>query len=155
MSTTSSIVGWSNDFALNLPEIDAQHQVLFGLFDELWNAIVAHNGRSDQLRLIGDLEDYAVQHFKEEELFMRATAFPKLAGHKMAHDTFVRRIAAERASIESGSPSLSLDLLRFLQNWLVDHILVSDREYARHYESSKQPPAGLGGFFNRLLRTAD
>jgi hemerythrin-like metal-binding protein len=86
---------------------------------------------------------------------MQATAFPKLASHKMAHDTFIRRIAAERASIEGGSPSLSLDLLRFLQNWLVDHIMVSDREYARHYEISKQSPAGLGDFFNRLLRTPD
>jgi hemerythrin len=155
VASANSLIGWSDDFALDLPEIDAQHQVLFGLIADIWNAIVARSGRNDQLRLIGDLEDYAVQHFKEEELFMQATAFPKLASHKMAHDTFVRRIAAERAAIDGGSPSLSLDLLRFLQNWLVDHIMVSDREYARHYEMSKQPPAGLGGFFNRLLRTPD
>jgi hemerythrin len=150
VASVSPTIGWSDDFALNLPEIDAQHQVLFGLIDELWKAIVARSGRNEQFRLIGDLADYAVQHFKEEELFMQATAFPKLAGHKMAHDTFVRRIEVERASIEGGSPGLSLDLLRFLQNWLVDHILVLDREYARHYESGKRPPAGLGSFFNRL-----
>jgi hemerythrin-like metal-binding protein len=155
VASANSLIGWSEDFALDLPEIDAQHQVLFGLIADTWDAIVARSGRKDQLRLIGDLEDYAAQHFKEEELFMQATAFPKLASHKLAHDTFVRRISAERASIEGGSPSLSLDLMRFLQNWLVDHIMVSDREYARHYEISKQPPAGLGGFFNRLLRTSD
>lgn len=153
MASVSPIVGWSDDFALNLPEIDAQHQVLFGLIDELWKAIVARSGRDDQLRLIGDLEDYAVQHFKEEELFMRSTGFPRLAEHKLAHETYVRRIASERASIISGSPTLSLDLLRFLQDWLVDHIQVLDREYARPYEADRKPPAGLGGFFNRLMRT--
>ena len=154
MAAVNQTIGWSDDFALNLPEIDAQHQVLFGLIDELWKAIVARSGRDDQLRLITDLDDYAVQHFKEEELFMRATGFPKLETHKAAHGTFVQRIAAERASFESGNPTLSLDLLRFLQDWLVEHILASDREYARHYESSKQP-TGLGGFFNRLMRVGD
>ncbi len=147
----SSLIGWSEDFALNLPEIDAQHQVLFDLFGQLWNAIVARTGPADTLRLINDLEDYAAQHFKEEERFMEATGFPKLASHKMAHETFVRRVTAERAAIEKGSPSLSLDLLRFLQNWLVEHIMVSDREYARHYESTKQSSSGLSSFFNRLL----
>jgi hemerythrin-like metal-binding protein len=155
VTAVNPIIGWSDDFALNLPEIDAQHQVLFGLIDELWKAIVARSGRDDQLRLIGDLEDYAVQHFKEEELFMQATGFPKLASHKLAHETYVRRITSERASIVSGSPSLSLDLLRFLQDWLVDHIMASDREYARNYESGKQPPAALGSFFNRLMRVGD
>jgi hemerythrin len=153
LASANPIIGWSDEFALNLPEIDAQHQVLFGLIDQLWTAIVERSGRNDQLRLIGDLEDYAVQHFKEEELFMKATGFPRLPEHKLAHETYVKRIASERASIISGSPTLSLDLLRFLQDWLVDHILVLDREYAHHYEAGKKPPAGLGGFFNRLMRT--
>ncbi len=155
MASRNPIVGWSDEFKLHLPEIDAQHQILFGLIDELWKVIVARSGRNDQLRLIGDLEDYAVQHFKEEELFMQATSFPNLASHKLAHETYVKRIASERATIISGSPTLSLDLLRFLQDWLVEHIMVSDREYARHYETGKKPPAGLVGFFNRLMRTTD
>lgn len=155
MALANPIIGWSDEFALNLPEIDAQHQVLFGLIDQLWTAIVARSGRDDQLRLIGDLEDYAAQHFKEEELFMRANGFPGLAAHKAAHETYVRRIASERASIVSGSPTLSLDLLRFLQDWLVEHIMASDREYARHYEAGKKPPTGLVGFFNRLMRVAN
>jgi len=153
VAAAPSIIGWSDDFALDLPEIDAQHQVLFGLFGELWNAIVARSGRADMLRLIADLDDYAVQHFKEEEAFMAATGFPRLAGHRMAHETFVRRIAAERAAVEGGAPNLSLDLLRFLRDWLVEHIMVADREYARYYsESINQPGSGLAGFFNRLSR---
>lgn len=148
------VIGWSDDFALSLPEIDAQHRVLFGLIDQLWNAVVARGDREDQFRLIGELADYAAQHFREEELFMQATAFPKLAGHKMAHDTFVRRIEAERAALESGSPGLTLDLLRFLQNWLVDHIMVSDREYARHYKGGSESSVSPGGFFN-FFRSTD
>lgn len=155
MATVPSSISWSDDFALNLPEIDAQHQVLFGLFDEMWNAIVMRAGQADMLRLIADLDDYAIQHFKEEEAFMAATGFPRLAGHKMAHETFVRRMAAERLAIEKGSPNLSLDLLRFLRDWLVEHIMVSDREYARYYETTTHARAGLGGFFNRLAREAD
>jgi hemerythrin len=155
VATVPSSISWSDDFALNLPEIDAQHQVLFGLFGELWNAIVARAGQADMLRLIADLDDYAVQHFKEEEAFMTVTGFPRLEGHKMAHETFVRRVAAERLAIEKGSPNLSLDLLRFLRDWLVEHIMVSDREYARYYETTMPARAGLGGFFNRLARAAE
>ena len=155
MTTVSKILKWSDDFALDLPEIDAQHQVLFALFGELWEAIVNRVDRESMLRLIADLEDYAIQHFKEEELFMQATGFPQIASHKSAHDTYVRRIAIERQAVESGKPNLSLDLLRFLQDWLVEHIMVSDREYARYYDSTKQPAtSGLGKFFNRLTRHA-
>jgi len=155
VATVPTSISWSDEFALNLPEIDVQHQVLFGLFGEMWQAIVGRAGQADMLRLIADLDDYAVQHFKEEEAFMAATSFPKLAGHKMAHETFIRRIAAERALIEKGAPNLSLDLLRFLRDWLVEHILVADREYASYYEASSHARAGLGGFFNRLTRVVD
>ena len=155
MATVPTSIRWSDDFALNLPEIDAQHQVLFGLFGEMWNAIVIRAGQADMLRLIADLDDYAVQHFKEEEAFMTATGFPRLVSHKMAHETFVRRIAAERLAIEKGSPNLSLDLLRFLRDWLVEHILVADREYARHYEATTHTRPGLAGFFNRLSRAVE
>lgn len=154
MPEVPSIIGWSDDFALGLPEIDAQHQVLFDLFAQIWNAIVTRASRTDMLRLVADLDDYAVQHFKEEELFMAAAQYPKLASHIKAHETFAKRVAAERAAIEKGSPNLSLDLLRFLQDWLVEHIMVCDREYARHYEGSQQAAdAGLGRFFNRFVRT--
>lgn len=151
MSKSSSVVAWSEDYALKLPEIDEQHKILFNLLNSLWHAIVRRSGPVETLELIGELEKYTLSHFAAEETFMRVTHYLDFTEHKKQHDAFVDRVTQEKAAILGAGKPLSLDLLRFLKDWLVDHILVSDKAYANFYETTMQPKSRLGGFFKRLF----
>lgn len=150
--TAVNTVAWSDAYALNLPEIDAQHKTLFDILNELWLALVHKPEASEALKLIESLEQYTISHFTAEELFMRVVNYPKFEAHRAMHAAFIARIAEERVGIESGKKQVSLGLLHFLNDWLVDHILVADREYAGHFAQEQKPQSFLGGFFSRFSR---
>jgi hemerythrin-like metal-binding protein len=124
-----SIVAWRNDYSLGMPEIDEQHKALFELINELWEAIVKRVAVENQMLVIEGLERYALAHFAAEETFMRAIKYSKFDDHKKLHDQFVQRVAEEKIRLLAGH-GFSLDVIYFLKDWLVDHILVADQDYA-------------------------
>jgi len=95
------IVAWQEAYALDLPEIDAQHQVLFDLMNALWHAIIVRAPAQETLALVSELERYTIVHFTEEETFMRRAGYSRFDAHKHAHDRFVARVAEEKARIEA------------------------------------------------------
>lgn len=141
----SKLVGWNNAYSLNMPELDAQHKLLFDLINKLWQGIVSNAAQAAQLALVEQLERYTQTHFAEEEAFMQAVEYPSLSAHRQSHRQFVQRIAAEKQALAQGS-QISLDLLHFLNNWLGEHILGEDREYADYSERRKERSI-LGKFF--------
>lgn len=143
------IVTWDERYSVGMSEIDAQHQALFETINRLWSAIVDKSNREQILMLIDELERYTVAHFSAEEKFMESTAYPDLAAHRQLHQTFVQRIATERQDVSAGK-SISLDLLRFLKDWLVQHIQVEDQRYAAHCRQDPQRSSGLSGLFKRF-----
>ena len=122
-------VSWQNAYSLGIPEIDEQHKTLFELINELWDALAKRSPIESQLLVIEGLEHYTIAHFAAEETFMRAIKYPKFDAHKQTHDKFVQRVAEEKARLLAGN-GLSLDVLYFLKDWLVNHILVDDQDYA-------------------------
>lgn len=139
------LVGWDKAYSLDLPELDAQHKTLFDLINRLWQSIVENADIRNQIRLIEQLEHYTVTHFSEEESYLHSIAYPELEKHKKAHAGFVQRIASERQSLVKGG-RISLDLLHFLNDWLVEHIKVKDRAYA-DFAARRAQPSVLGRFF--------
>ena len=142
----STEVVWNDFYTLELPEIDDQHKVLFGIINDLWHAVVSKeevDAISDVLRR---LEHYTIIHFTAEEALMRSMAYPRLDEHKRAHRLFIDQIGNARKKWADGQP-IGLEILHFLNNWLVDHIMTVDKDYAAHYARSGQPAALLTEFF--------
>lgn len=139
------LVGWNQEYSLDMPELDAQHKTLFDLINKLWLGIVENASLPVQIRLIEQLEHYTITHFSEEEVFLRSIDYPDFNKHQRAHAGFVQRIARERIALSQGG-QISLDLLHFLNDWLVEHIRVKDRAYA-DYSSKRQERSVLGRFF--------
>lgn len=150
MSKTSPMVDWSDAFCIGLPEIDAQHRELIETMNALWHSIVRNETAEKQLSLIDALERYTVAHFGAEETLMRITGYDQIGPHQQSHRQFVDIIQQKKREVGAGTP-LSLDLLHFLRDWLVDHILRADRHYASFYVSSQKPQSLLGRLFGRLL----
>jgi hemerythrin len=147
-NTIATVVEWDENYSLGLPEIDQQHRALFGMINDLWQAIITRQSGAAVASVLTRLEHYSVRHFTAEETLMRSIAYPKFGEHRRAHLEFIRRIGLEREKQAAGNP-IGLEILDFLNNWLVDHIMTADMSYAEHYErlTKRRPfPAELFSF---------
>lgn len=145
------LIEWSKAFALNLDGIDAQHQSLFCIINRLWQAIVNRAGNDEVRRCLDELDHYAAAHFAAEEAFMQAIRYPALMAHQREHQDFVKRIGDARKDVLDGA-GLGLELLNFLQLWLINHIKTADREYADFalgQPAAKREASFLGRIFSR------
>ncbi len=146
-----ALIKWSDTYNLGLKEVDEQHKSLLDLINKIWQSIIDRNEKDVVFGLVEELERYTLAHFAAEETFMRVTDYPDFVAHKREHQEFVSRVAEEKKrAIQVGS--LSLDLMHFLRDWLVGHILVSDKAYANFTQKKKSRESSLlGRFFRRLF----
>lgn len=144
----NELITWSDKYCLGLDEIDEQHQSLVDIINRIWQSIIVKSGSQAIFSLIAELEKYTLAHFAAEETLMRITDYPGLDRHKQEHQDFVDRVLKEKKqALTSGE--LSLDLMYFLRDWLVEHILVSDKNYA---DFMKESQSRGGSLIRRLFR---
>ena len=143
------LVTWQANYALGMAEIDEQHKMLFDIMSRLWDGIVRNARASEMTPMLEELERYTVMHFTEEETFMRSIGYPQIDAHVALHRRFVQKITEEKAKTEQGERT-SLELLHFLRDWLVNHILVEDKRYVAQFHTEKRSTSLLGRFFARL-----
>ena len=141
-------VAWSDAYCIGLQEIDDQHHSLVDLINALWSAIATNLPSAECEHIFEQLEIYTVSHFGAEETMMQALEYPELSAHRMAHRAFVGRIQSERQKLRGGQRP-GLDIIHFLRDWLIDHILVNDRAYADFIAHRSRPAGFLGRFFTR------
>lgn len=149
MTQNTRLVAWQDKYALDMDEIDEQHKMLFDIMNRLWAAIVKHVESEEIGRVIADLERYTVLHFTEEETFMRSIGYVHFDAHAGHHRKFIEQLGKEKQRAYAGQ-EISLELLHFLRDWLVNHILVEDRRYALWFQAEKRNKSALGRFFARL-----
>jgi hemerythrin len=149
MLNSAKIVNWSDAYRIGLTEIDDQHQALVDLINDLWAAIASNAPPEQSGKILERLEHYTITHFAAEETMMRTIGYPDFDSHQSAHRNFVARLQEQKLRHQRGE-KLGLDILHFLRDWLVNHILVNDKAYATFYADQNKPTGFLGRFFSRL-----
>lgn len=126
---------WDPCFVTGLPEIDAQHQRLVEIINQLGSLVmqgsdVSHN---DMTAVVQSLSDYARFHFGEEESMMSRVGLNKLqiTRHHQDHVNFLTDVEQMSADVSADKPDTPRLILKFLTNWLVYHILGVDMFMAR------------------------
>jgi hemerythrin len=115
-----------------VPDIDNQHRMLFKIANQIVEPSAASGGGMLFLQLIAFLAGYVEYHFAGEELAMRQANYPGIDKHVRWHAMFrkeVENIALE-AQLSGVSQPLVLRVSHAIQNWLSDHICVTDRQLA-------------------------
>ena len=132
-------LAWSDEFATHIFEIDVQHKKLFKMVNELETAMQEGKGKQILGRLLADLVHYTQSHFKTEEAFMEQYTYPEHAEHKDKHDRMTRKVVEVQKAFQSGQTHITIDVMRFLQNWLTEHILKTDLKFGRFLSSQETP----------------
>lgn len=121
---------WSEQMSVNNAQMDAQHQKLVGLINQLYDAMRQGMGKDVTGKIINELYNYTITHFRAEERLMSEKNFPKLAEQEASHEKFTAKVNQFKQDFDDGKLSLSMDIMNFLQDWLKNHIMKMDKEYA-------------------------
>ncbi|MDR2800717.1 MAG: bacteriohemerythrin [Desulfovibrio sp.] len=124
------MIDWTPDLNVGIELIDNQHKMLCAYINILYRAL--QDGRFEMAgsAIVTSLKNYTVSHFSTEEQYFSHTRYPQAAEHMRIHKKFVEKVAAVDAQLAAGNFHVGDDLLEFLKNWLLNHIRVTDHQYA-------------------------
>ena len=122
-------ITWDKTLELGQDQMDADHQHLVALVNQLAKGIVNNLGKEAYDAVLDKLFADIKVHFRNEERLMATHAYPSAEDHRAEHAKLVKAAIDYRAKFDAGGePSISL--LYFIDQWLTRHILGSDRELA-------------------------
>lgn len=128
------LVEWKEEYSFGNELIDSQHRYLFTIFNDLAGA--GPDDREDaSLKCLGQMQEYARVHFRDEERLMDDNGYPGLAEHIEEHKAFLSQVEDYKSSIFSSYVPYQ-DIVEYLSRWLVEHIMGSDRKYMDYINKS-------------------
>lgn len=125
---------WNENFSTGIALVDEQHVQLVALINKLATHLSQANESSLLNETLDELAAYAEYHFNAEEVIWGAVFKndDMLVFHKRNHDSFLPKIAEIKNGNGSTSHAKTLEeILKFLINWLLQHILDNDRRMAK------------------------
>jgi hemerythrin len=132
----SKLLTWSDRYSVGIARIDTEHQKLIGLVNDLYSAMLEGRGKSVIDKVLHGLADYAQSHFVNEERLMRIHAYPGFEAHKAEHEKLTAQVKHLQEEARSGKSVISMEVMRFLQHWLTDHIVGVDKQYSAHLRAA-------------------
>ncbi len=131
-TSSNTFITWNKDLVLGVEPVDSQHKQLCDYINQLYTAMQNNANTKVLSNLLDKLTDYTVTHFKAEEGIFGASAYPETQKHKETHEKFVAKLRDFKKKLVSGNATLSIDLLEFLKEWLIKHIMGTDRHYVKY-----------------------
>ncbi len=130
-----AFLGWTSDLSVGIGEIDAQHQQLVSLLNELHAAMKQGHGSESLVEIFSKLVDYTRYHFGTEERLFDQYHYPRAVEHKEQHDLLTKQVLELRAQLKGGQLLVSIKTLDFLKGWVTNHIMKTDKYYTEFFHS--------------------
>ncbi len=130
-TSSGKIVEWSDDLSVNVRTIDEHHMTLINMINELYQAMRQRKTNSVIKEIVDKLLEYTKYHFGYEEKIFDKYKYPDTDSHKKLHRTFEGKIEEFGKGLASGKAIVSSEVIRFLKDWLVKHIMIVDHKYSQ------------------------
>jgi len=127
---------WTEEYSVNVKEIDDQHKKLFAMIDGYYQALGKKAKTEALAELLEGLAQYAATHFSNEERYFDQFGYEHAAAHKKAHADLVAKVTDIAARARQGVTVLNVELATFLKDWLNNHIKRSDTKYSQCFSDN-------------------
>jgi hemerythrin-like metal-binding protein len=127
-------IDWRDDLKLGFTEIDEQHKKLIQTMSDLNQAIINKEADKVITSTFVNLFEYTNKHFALEEKYFDQFGYEDADAHKAAHAYFANMINEKFKKIYGDPHELSVELIGFLDLWLVGHIMVMDKKYEQCFK---------------------
>lgn len=120
------------EYYIGIELIDGEHQQLFAYANEAYELLHEeftpdkYDNISD---ILGKLREYTKKHFADEEAYMESIQYKRLFTQKIQHQEFIDRLDEldlEHLGEVADQHEQIAEILNFLTDWLVNHILHVD-----------------------------
>ncbi len=131
---------WNDKYSIGSQTLDSQHQGLFDIINELYEATQHDFHQKHVQDLVNKLKLYIQNHFADEEQVMEKINYPLINERKKAHSAFKRQVMEFEHQISSEGLSPQ-EMLRFVKDWLIKHIMNMDKKiepFLAEYRQSEE-----------------
>ena len=130
-SDKPNIPVFTDKFKTGIPMIDEEHKTLFDIIGKIYKAIdveLVHDKFDLILDILDELKEYTSVHFADEENYMKEIGYEGLAQQQILHEKFVETLnEVNLDEVDDNQVEYLSEVLNFLQNWLINHILKVDK----------------------------
>lgn len=127
-----TLIAWDSSYSVDNDQMDAQHQKLFDLLNQMHDAQQHGKTQESISRGLVGLSRYAMEHFQSEELLMEKNNYPELEVQRREHAVFIEKVVELQHQYLNGQLVQVEPMLKFLKDWLVSHILITDQKYKNY-----------------------
>ena len=125
---------WKDEYSVGIEKFDRQHRHLLEIVAKLAennNTVSNPNLVSETLT---EMLNYAREHFIDEEELMQEYGYNETEPQKKQHAYFLKMTAELSIRALNDKQSLTANILEFLGNWWIIHILKWDMKYKGFFE---------------------
>lgn len=133
---------WHPMMSVDGGRIDADHKRLIELINDFeTHSLIKGDVDDAYLRdLLKSIATYAKEHLGREEQMQESVAYPNASAHRKQHQALKKLLERmveryERTKNKAGTRMFEREMVLFLRDWVINHILYSDlrmRPYFRH-----------------------
>ncbi len=122
---------FKEEYKTGIESIDTEHRKLFEIANKAYDTLMDEfiPDKYDYIiEILEELTSYAAFHFQHEEEYMMSIRYKKLFAQKTEHQDFMDKISTFNLhDIDGDQNETILEILQFLTDWLVQHIMGSDK----------------------------
>ena len=125
-------IDWNESLTVGVKQFDEHHKYLFDLLNRIHASFWDENRQDDSEAIIDELIAYSAYHFEAEESLLSKLNYDGLSLQEREHRYFTQKVHEFKQDAISGRKVYPIELLWFLGNWLLQHIMEADKRYSAH-----------------------
>jgi methyl-accepting chemotaxis protein/hemerythrin len=125
------LIQWNRELSVGIDSIDAQHKKLVNMINTLNEALAEGETNDALIAIFDELADYTVNHFGYEEKLFAKHAYEQTVAHINEHHAMIEQVQKLRQKMADGDFMIGLEVMVFLKDWLLNHILKTDKDYGQ------------------------
>lgn len=132
------LIEWKDEYSVHVEEIDNQHRKIIDFINKIDDVI--RTGVITQVQIseiFFGMKEYANFHLKTEEKYFEEFKYDGRVEHTAIHDRYRKTIEEFGQKVNNVSDndlmSLAFEMIDFLEDWWVEHILHEDQKYVKTF----------------------
>jgi len=128
-SMDNHMIKWDDKYSFGITIIDEQHKKFFGIINKTIDAKEHNDDTEELMQVLEEMTQFALEHFETEKTYMEKFNYPEYKYHNEEHYCFITKTAAYIDRVVNGDYHISNELIKYLKQWLLNHMQVTDRQY--------------------------
>ncbi len=125
----ADLIFWSDKYNLGVEVIDAQHKKMIEIINALYRSLQVLPDKEVLRSTIDELIQYADMHFSTEEKYFNEFKYAGKEEHTREHEAYREKVNKFSKAYYENEVMFPFEMMDFLGEWWVTHILGEDREY--------------------------